>query len=555
VTGAPAPDPTVLAVWRKVHDTYLETQLHRVRLLVGRRLGETDLDEDVDGHDERLRELEAELVGLGAPSGIAALRQAAGLTPLEVEVVVSALAYELDPSAGRLFGALLGEDGARPPSSAVAAALFGLTLTEAAELQSPAGPLHRFRLLVPADPRLPAVEQPLRLQRRVLGYLRGRNVVDDGLLGVVETMWSAPLVAAHREIADRLTRWLADGVVTRSRIGLVGPPAQGRDAVAAAVAHGLGMHPLRLDLERLVARPDRLELARLVGREALLLPAVVYVDVPHAPAEDPTRAVAIAETIDTLEGLVLLGSDQRAAGSADALVVQVPALEQAGRAALWAAATADQPGVAATGADLEPLAEQFAFGPSDVARVVAEASDRAAVQGSGPVTPDDLWSVARGLIGTDLGSLAQRIEPSASWDRLVLPGSELRLLRHLVAQARHRTTVYERWGLGTGISALFAGPSGTGKTMAAEVLAGELDLDLYRIDLSSGVSKYIGETEKNLRRVFDAAEDGRRHPAVRRGRRAVRQAQRGQGQPRPLRQHRGELPAPAHGGLRAASRS
>ncbi len=109
--------------------------------------------------------------------------------------------------------------------------------------------------------------------------------------------------------------------------------------------------------------------------------------------------------------------------------------------------------------------------------------------------------------------------------------------------------------LGKGLSALFAGPSGTGKTMAAEIIAGELGLDLYKIDLSTVVSKYIGETEKNLSRIFAEAETVERHPVLRRGRRAVRQAQRGQGRARPLRQHRGRLPAAAHGGVRRRRRS
>ena len=113
-----------------------------------------------------------------------------------------------------------------------------------------------------------------------------------------------------------------------------------------------------------------------------------------------------------------------------------------------------------------------------------------------------------------LDGLAQRIEPSATWDDLILPEAQRQILREMASHVRQRATVYERWGFsakglrGLGISALFAGASGTGKTMAAEVLAGELRLDLYRIDLSSVVSKYIGETEKNLRRVFDAAELG-----------------------------------------------
>jgi SpoVK/Ycf46/Vps4 family AAA+-type ATPase len=124
------------------------------------------------------------------------------------------------------------------------------------------------------------------------------------------------------------------------------------------------------------------------------------------------------------------------------------------------------------------------------------------------------WDACREQARPRLDDLALRIEPAAGWDELVLPEPQRETLREIALHVRHRATVYESWGFaakssrGLGISALFAGPSGTGKTMAAEVLANELRLDLYRIDLSSVVSKYIGETEKNLRRVFDAAEEG-----------------------------------------------
>jgi SpoVK/Ycf46/Vps4 family AAA+-type ATPase len=125
-----------------------------------------------------------------------------------------------------------------------------------------------------------------------------------------------------------------------------------------------------------------------------------------------------------------------------------------------------------------------------------------------------LWDACRTEARPRLEGLAQRIEPVATWHDLVVPEREREQLRQIVLHVRHRTQVYESWGFverssrGLGISALFAGPSGTGKTTAAEVLANELRLDLFRIDLSQVISKYIGETEKNLSRVFDAAEQG-----------------------------------------------
>jgi SpoVK/Ycf46/Vps4 family AAA+-type ATPase len=125
-----------------------------------------------------------------------------------------------------------------------------------------------------------------------------------------------------------------------------------------------------------------------------------------------------------------------------------------------------------------------------------------------------LWSGCLASTRPQLDSLAQRLNPKATWNDIVLPPEETNLLQQIAEQIRQRSQVYQHWGFdkrmnrGMGISALFAGESGTGKTMAAEVIANDLQLHLYRIDLSAVVNKYIGETEKNLRRLFDAAEDG-----------------------------------------------
>jgi SpoVK/Ycf46/Vps4 family AAA+-type ATPase len=147
-------------------------------------------------------------------------------------------------------------------------------------------------------------------------------------------------------------------------------------------------------------------------------------------------------------------------------------------------------------------------------RALLPSQDDAAPSSKAAELGSALWEACREQARPRLEDLTQRITPIASWDDIVLAEQQLRTLKEIAAHVRHRTRVYETWGFaekgerGLGISALFAGPSGTGKTMAAEVLARDLRLDLYRIDLSQVVSKYIGETEKNLRRVFDAAEDG-----------------------------------------------
>ncbi|HEX8096684.1 MAG TPA: ATP-binding protein, partial [Pyrinomonadaceae bacterium] len=164
---------------------------------------------------------------------------------------------------------------------------------------------------------------------------------------------------------------------------------------------------------------------------------------------------------------------------------------------------------------IERIVQQFDFGPRDVAETVAAARGYAALRADGgdPVlASDDLWRACREQAGWRLDELAQRIPPCHTWDDIVLPDDTFRQLQEIAAQVANRAKVYEEWGFGAklnrgrGINALFAGQSGTGKTLAAEILANHLDLSLYRIDLSGVVSKYIGETEKNLRKVFDAAE-------------------------------------------------
>jgi vesicle-fusing ATPase len=161
---------------------------------------------------------------------------------------------------------------------------------------------------------------------------------------------------------------------------------------------------------------------------------------------------------------------------------------------------------------VEEIAQHFRLGARAVAGIAREM-----VVSAGPDEPDvDVAAALRRLCRerarVRLDGLAQRIAPEATWDDLVLPAGHLELLHDIARHVRHRTQVYERWGFaeresrGLGVTALFAGESGTGKTLAAEVLAADLGLDLYRIDLSATVSKYIGETEKNIRRLFDAAE-------------------------------------------------
>jgi hypothetical protein len=165
----------------------------------------------------------------------------------------------------------------------------------------------------------------------------------------------------------------------------------------------------------------------------------------------------------------------------------------------------------AHGLNLIPLAGQFHLTTGQIRDAVASARDSAAQSGF-VLKEGDLFIAARGHSNPNLAGLARKLTPRYGWADIVLPDDQVNILREIVSTVRCRPTVLDDWGVGRklassrGVTALFSGPPGTGKTMAAEIIAAELKLDLYKIDLSTVVSKYIGETEKNLERIFIEAE-------------------------------------------------
>jgi hypothetical protein len=293
---------------------------------------------------------------------------------------------------------------------------------------------------------------------------------------------------------------------------LHGRPRLDLRLVARAAARELGLEPVCLPAADLPASPaERDLLARLCERETVLTGAAWVIEVDGASAEAGRWGLDLARRI---AAPVVLTAPHPLSGTAPpAVSIAVPAPPPADRAALWRERLG--PGADRLDGWVGRIAAQFDL---ELAAIDAAAS-QAAPELAGPDPAPDLvgarlWAACRAQARPALADLAQLIEPRAGWDDLVLPAPQERTLREIAAQVRHRSVVVDDWGFGArtsrglGVAALFAGPSGTGKTLAAEVLAGALALDLYRVDLSQVVSKYIGETEKNLRQIFDAAEAG-----------------------------------------------
>ncbi|MFG2135502.1 ATP-binding protein [Streptomyces sp. NPDC048650] len=437
-----------------------------------------------------------------------ALTACFGLSPFERELVLLAAAAELDPTTGARCAAASSDPSRTFPT-------FSLALAALADPHwsalTPVAPLRRWRL-IDLDDETRLTTTRLRLDERILHFLAGSPYLDAKLHGLLRrTTAPGGLPPSYDAAADRVAAgWAGAGSDAPLRVELVGGDLRTRADIAATAARrsGLGLYSMAADdIPADAAERDRL--ARLWQREAILLPAALLVEVgemdrdQHAAADSFIAGAAVP--------LVVSGPAPRQADRPRGERVTVPKLSDEEQIGLWVDAFADVPDM--TDRHLQDLVAQFQL-PPHVVRSAA-ATVRRDLPGSDSLDAAELaWQAGLTEARMGLDELGRRIEPRAGWDDLVLADRQLRILQEVVAHVRHRGTVYQDWGFakalrsGLGVTALFAGGSGTGKTLAAEVMAKELGLDLFIVDLSQVVSKYIGETEKNLSKVFDAAERG-----------------------------------------------
>jgi hypothetical protein len=444
--------------------------------------------------DELEREHESAADAMPATPALEALVEAFGLSPFERDVVLLCAGVELDASFGAACAAAHGDARRTQPT-------FGLALAALPHAHwsalAPDGPLRRWRL-VEATAGHALTTSPLQIDERVLHYLAGVPSLDGSLRGLVEAIPPAPLPASHAALAEcSATLW------TRGQplpLLLCGGDRAGRRAIAAAACAELRLALFAIRAADLPTGPaERDALARIWEREAVFSGAALLVECDeHA---GPDRVAAALALLGDVHGIRIVSTRDTISSDTGTIVrVDVPPLTEEERIGLWREALGPKLEIAESG--LEGVARQFELGVHGIEAAAAQVR-----------LGSTLWEASRAQARPRLDDLAQRIEPAARWDDLVLPEPQQELLREIATHVRRRATVYDEWGWaarsarGLGIAALFTGASGTGKTMAGEVLANELELDLYRIDLSSVVSKYIGETEKNLRRVFDAAEE------------------------------------------------
>jgi hypothetical protein len=488
------------ADWTTANQRYLAARVQAVRRALEQHAGLViERGPDVEEEAARAR------AELPAPAALDRLAAAFGLTGFEQDVLVLCAGVELDAGLGAVVAAAHGDARHGRPT-------FGLALAALPDAHwsalSPIGPLRRWRL-IELGPGEVLTAAALRIDERVLHHLAGVPHLDERLHGLVVPIEPPDLLSpSQAAVAARVAAlWRQPHVEGHLTVQLCGKDPAARRAIAAtaaaeADAGALSMHVADLP----TPATDRDGLARIWEREAVLSGSVLVLE-GDEPATEDRRHVLLSFLEAVHAPTVVSTTDPIRSRARPFARIDVEAPTAQERAALWRALLDGED-------DLQPeidrVVRQFDLGIQGMRAAAAEATS--AVEHSRPES--SLWWACRVQARPRLDDLAHRITPAARWDDLVLPEPQRLTLREVAAHVRHRRTVYEEWGFATkssrglGVSALFSGSSGTGKTMAAEVLASELDLDLYLIDLSSVVDKYIGETEKNLRRLFDAAEEG-----------------------------------------------
>jgi len=549
--------PTIMDrdIWQEENARYLAAAIRWLRLLLSAHAG----DDEVTAAD--VEEAEMEMRGAEAikpPPAFIALGRTLGLSPFEADVLLLCIAREMDSDIPDLCAIIQGKHRDYPTFGLA----FSLFARPSWSSVTPDRPLRYWRLIeISRSAQGSLTTSPLRADESIVHYCNGLFALDDRLSGTITPMVLQnsflteeylELPPSQNRVVERIVTYWENARGFPPAVQLLGPDTATKKEVCWQVCRRCGLKLMRLPVTLLPTEAAEIEtLAILWERDTLLQPLALYLEV-QSPEEDIPKEKLVATTrlLDRSHGFFFVEVRDRGLYlERESLSLEIAKPEMGEQIAVWEAVL---------GGDHRDLAleiaGQFNLSMDQIGRAVLEGAEEMEREqhlrdilrqgefdgGSNPDfseaakclkpsllrerspelrTPNSelrthLWQGCRRVTRPHFSNLAREIEIKASWENLVLPPEQTQLLQEIANQVRLRGKVDMDWGFegrlsrGRGITALFAGESGTGKTMAAEVIAHDLGLSLYRIDLATVVSKYIGETEKHLRRLFDGAEDG-----------------------------------------------
>lgn len=481
----------------------------------------------------------------GVPLLLNRLAEAFHLSAFDLDAVLVCFAPEVDIKYEKLYAYLQNDVTRKGPSVDLMLNLFCRSLEErlkGRQRLAPAAPLLAHQLLLYTDEARGEQQQQallsrlLKLDDRISDYLLGVESLDRQLAPftkLVRPQATLEQLLAPACMKEMLARSFQSQMLARSGQGVSptatvflydGPEGSGKKIAAEALCRASGLKLLVAHASQMLAEGQRFAaLIRRLLREAVLTEAAIYLDQAEALLGEGEREArgraALSGALEEFAGILFVGSREpwgaeHLPGVKQVFKVSfgVPGYEL--RKEFWQRLLAEEPSAVTPDVDTSALADKFSFTPAKIRQAVSEARSRAVMRGGETrMTAEDLYHACRSASNRKLLTLGRKITPLYTWQDIILPEDQLQLLKEVCAHVKHRQRIFGQWGfdrkvsLGKGLAVLFVGPSGTGKTMAAEIVAGELGLDLYKIDLSCVVSKYIGETEKNLNRIFEEADE------------------------------------------------
>ena len=504
------------SAWKTSNQRYLMAAIHQVQVEIEiQNEGILNPGQKKSMSSDAQIKLDSAAAELSSPSAFETLAKNLGLSIFEQKILLTCAGIELNSGFAALMTAVQGEKSQILPTIGTLLALFPEAHWSALGPDSPL----RYWQLVEVIQGQYLTNSRLKIDERILHYLTGIYQPDERLAGlIVPYAKKESLVPSHLQKAEKILKVLdlsnTDGKI--NVIHITGDEMADNMAVANFSSQEKGLELRVISEFAIPSGPKEIaELSRLWNREAALEKVALFLDCEETDSNDALRVKAITRFCESIDGLLFTGSPnwkpKLTKASAHIEVHKPSSTEQR---LLWEKII-ESKSLHANG-HIGKLVTQFNLSATAIEKIGSSiyTDARESQKNIFDLTEDIIWEKCRIHSRPRLDNLAQHIIPGANWEDLVLPEFQISVLKEIVKHVKYKAQVYENWGFGTksnrglGINALFAGESGTGKTMASEVLANELKLDLYRIDLSQVVNKYIGETEKNLKRIFDAAEEG-----------------------------------------------
>jgi SpoVK/Ycf46/Vps4 family AAA+-type ATPase len=502
-------------VWERHNQQYLVACIGQVKALLKSHI-ERDYKGNVLPLQKPLWEEEEEADTAIKPA-IEYVCETFGLSGFERLILILCAGVELDSEVSELCAKAQGSPSATYPIFSLALAAFPEAHWSAL---APTSPLRRFRLIyLQGIPHVPITRCQLQIDERVLHYLAGVSYIDKSLQGTMQPVCVEALISESQKVVASAIIHAWKSGRNPFHIQLAGPDEVSKRVISSWVCRHLGIMLWQIHGELVPLHQEEQEaMAQIWTRESALMNAGLYI---AASDTEPATQKAIKRFMNNTAGPIFLSTNEpwrnnnditAAASSMLSFDISKPTkLEQRSLWKLLLEKALPADSTLQIEDEIVKVVNQFNLNALAIQSVASEVI--LAMSRGEKNLHDALWSASLEMARPRLSELVQRIKPKQSMDDLVLPEKEKQVLRSIIANVKQRYRVYEEWGFGVtqrglGIAALFSGDSGTGKTMAAEVMARELELDLFKIDLSMVVNKYIGETEKNLRKIFDAAEDG-----------------------------------------------